>query len=44
MTMRLIEGDVYDRAFTVARGDKLLKHRRIVSASSRRTLLRNADS
>jgi|HubBroStandDraft_4_1064222.scaffolds.fasta_scaffold2492234_1 hypothetical protein len=44
MTMRLIEGDVYDSAFTVARRDKLLKRRRIISASGPRTLLRNGDS
>jgi hypothetical protein len=44
MTMRLIEGDVYDSAFTRARGDKLLKHRRIVSASGGRALLWNGDS
>jgi hypothetical protein len=44
MTMRLIEGDVYDSAFTVARVDKLLKHRCILYASTSRTLLWNGDS
>jgi hypothetical protein len=44
MTMRLIEGDVYDSAFTAARVDKLLKHRCILSASGRRALLWNGDS